>query len=70
MPQQLAGDRWVRDVFGRKNGYWKSRSCTVFRSVIPHPICHLLDEMGKKGDIFPMESVRDEGKKGERWTSR
>ena len=33
---------------------------------IPHPICHLLDEMSKKGDIFPMEKVRDEGKKGER----
>ena len=35
-------------------------SYKAFRGVIPHPICHLLDEMSKKGDIFPLESVRDE----------
>ena len=33
--------------------------------LIPHPICHLLYETGEKGDIFPLESVRDGLKKGE-----
>ena len=31
------------------------------------PSVTFLDEMSKKGDIFPLESVRDEGKKGEGW---
>ena len=57
----------MRDDFGRKNGYWLLVSYEGNKTSIPHPICHLLDEMGKKGDIFPMESVRDEAKKGEGW---
>ena len=54
-------------IFREKMGFENQWVTRVFFSPSLTPSVTFLDKMGKKGDIFPLESVRDEAKKGEGW---